>query len=344
MGGVPLGGQGGPLGHPEPVLLVGHHQAQPCELHPLGEEGVGADDQVDLPGGQGLPDFFLGRRGEGAGEQPHPHPCRLQQGGQGAEVLLREYLRGGHEGGLVPRPRRQPGGIGGHHRLAGTHVPLDQPVHGPARGHVPGNLLHHPPLGPGEGKGEAGEKFLHGPGRDGAAQHVSPPPLQHGQTGGQVEELLEGQPPPGQLQGLEGLWEVDVPIGEFRLGQFVVQTHPTGQGLGHILGTGAHRLLGEGAEQVVGDPRRQGVDGDDAAGEVLLSHPLEDGIDHGAAAALLLYHAVKNIFLSGPEGPLHIALVEEGDVQGPRLVHHFQLYQLQPLADAGEAGVLRRHG
>ena len=137
---------------------------------------------------------------------------------------------------------------------------------------------------------------------------------------------------------------MDVPIGEFRLGQLVVQTDPTGQGLGHILGTGAHHLLGEGAEQVVGDPRRQGVDGDDAAGEVLLAHPLEDGIDHGAAAALLLYHAVKNIFLSGPEGPLHIALVEEGDVQGPRLVHHFQLYQLQPLADAGEAGVLRRHG
>ena len=137
---------------------------------------------------------------------------------------------------------------------------------------------------------------------------------------------------------------MDVPIGELCLGQLVVQPHPPGQGLGHILGTGGHRLLGEGAQQVVGDPRRQGVDGDDAAGEVLLSHPLEDGVDHGAAAALLLHHAVKDIFLSGPEGPLHIALVEEGDVQGPRLVHHFQLHQVQPLADAGEAGVLRRHG
>ena len=95
---------------------------------------------------------------------------------------------------------------------------------------------------------------------------------------------------------------------------------------------------------MVGDPRRQGIDRDDAAGEVLLAHPLEDGVDHGAAAALLLHHAVEDVLLSGPEGPLHIALIEEGDVQGPRLVHHLQLYQLQPLADVGEAGVLRHGG
>ena len=137
---------------------------------------------------------------------------------------------------------------------------------------------------------------------------------------------------------------MDVPIGELRLGQLVIQTHSPGQGLGHILGAGGHCLLGEGAEQVVGDSGRQGVDRDDAAGEVLLAHPLEDGVDHGAAAALLLHHAVEDVLLSGPEGPLHIALIEEGDVQGPRLVHYLQLYQLQPLADAGEAGVLRRHG
>ena len=116
---------------------------------------MGPDDQVDLPGGQGLPDFFLVGRGEGAGEQTHPYPRRLQQGGQGTEVLLRKHLGGGHEGRLVPRPHRQPGSIGGHHRLAGAHVPLDQPVHRPARGHVPCNLLHHPPLGPGEREGEA---------------------------------------------------------------------------------------------------------------------------------------------------------------------------------------------
>ena len=32
----------------------------------------------------------------------HPHPCPPQQRGQGAEVLLGQQLRGGHQGALAP--------------------------------------------------------------------------------------------------------------------------------------------------------------------------------------------------------------------------------------------------
>ena len=95
---------------------------------------------------------------------------------------------------------------------------------------------------------------------------------------------------------------------------------------------------------MVGDARRQAVDGHDAAGETLLAHPLEDGVDHGTAAALLLHSAEEDVLLPGPEGLFHIALVEKGEVEGAGVVHHLQLDQLQPLSDAGFPWVLRRHG
>lgn len=95
---------------------------------------------------------------------------------------------------------------------------------------------------------------------------------------------------------------------------------------------------------MIGDPRSQPVDGHDAAGKGLAVRPLEDGIDHGAAAALLLDSAEEDIFFPGPEGFLYISLVKEGEVKGSGVIHHLQLDQLQPLADAGLPRVLRRHG
>ena len=49
MGVLRLLGQGRPLVHAEPVLLVRHHQAQLPVLHVLRQQGVGADAQVDGP-------------------------------------------------------------------------------------------------------------------------------------------------------------------------------------------------------------------------------------------------------------------------------------------------------
>lgn len=52
MGVGPLGRQGGPLRHAEPVLLVCDHQPQPVKDHPFGQQGVGAHDEIDVAGGQ----------------------------------------------------------------------------------------------------------------------------------------------------------------------------------------------------------------------------------------------------------------------------------------------------
>ena len=137
---------------------------------------------------------------------------------------------------------------------------------------------------------------------------------------------------------------MDVPIGELRLGQPVLQADRHGQGLRSGPGAGLHRPLGEGEHQVVGDPGGQGVDGDDAAGRVPAVRGLKDGVDHGPAAPLFLHSSEKDILLPGAEGPLYIALVEKGEVEGTRLIHHPQLDQLQSPADPGQTGMLRGHG
>ena len=182
-----------------------------------------------------------------------------------------------------------------------------------------------------------------GLGRNGKARLLPAPVLQEGQAHGQVEELLKGEPPPGQVQGLLILGEVDVPQGKFQFRQLIVLAEAGGQRLGEAARAG-QSLLGEGGQQVVGDARGEVVDGHDTPGDIGPVCPFKDGIDHGAAAALLLHGAEEDILLPGLESPLHITLVEEGEVQDPSLVHRLELYQLQPLPDAGETGVFRRHG
>ena len=79
---------------------------------------MGADDQIDLSGGQGLPGLPLLLLSQPSGEQANPDPGRTQKGGQRAPVLLRQHLGGGHQGGLTAGPGGEPRGKGGHHRLA----------------------------------------------------------------------------------------------------------------------------------------------------------------------------------------------------------------------------------
>ena len=162
-----------------------------------------------------------------------------QEGGQRLEVLFRQHLGGGHQGPLTAAPGAQPAGVGRHHRLARAHVPLDQPVHGPARGHVLRHLVHHPALSPGGGEGEQGEKFLLGPRGDGQPPApLVPAVLKEAEAYRQIEQLLKGQPPPGQLQRLFVLGKVDVSQGEFRRRQPVVLPDVLGQGLSRPFGAG----------------------------------------------------------------------------------------------------------
>ena len=226
-----LGGEGRPLVHAEAVLLVGDHQAQAGKVHRVGQQGVGAHDEVGLPPLQSAPAGPLLGGGHGPGEEVHRHAQGGEQVGEGPGVLLGQELRGGHQGGLTAVLLCQPGAGGGHHGLAGAHVPLEEAVHGHGLSQIGGGLLHGPPLGPGEGEGEG-----RGEGVDvllckGGGKLGPPPAPEEGQAQGEAEELLEHQPPPGPGQGLPVRGEVDLPIGEGGGGQVVGPAEVVGQGL-----------------------------------------------------------------------------------------------------------------
>ena len=53
--------------HPEALLLVDHQEAEVLELHVLGQQAVGADDDVDAPVGQPLHDLRAAGPATGTG-------------------------------------------------------------------------------------------------------------------------------------------------------------------------------------------------------------------------------------------------------------------------------------
>ena len=143
-----------PLPHAELVLLVDHHQAELGERDVLLDDRLGADDQVDLAGG----DLFQQRRAA-AGRQPagQLRAADLAGGQQPLErqgMLPGEDFRGGHQHRLVAVGHRQQHGIDGHHRLAAAHVALQQPVHRQRPGHVGGDLGNRLLLPGGQLEGE----------------------------------------------------------------------------------------------------------------------------------------------------------------------------------------------
>ena len=305
---------------------------------------MGAHQQVDLPCRQSGQQPLLRRPLHRPGEQPHPHPGGGEQGVQSLGVLLGQQLGGGHQGALAAVPGAQPGPEGGHRRLARAHVPLDQPVHGPPRGQVGGYILHGPALGPGGGKGQQLLELLHRPPAQPPARPLAPALLQEGHAAGEGEQLLEDHPPPGNLQRLEALGIVDVLVGELHLAQAVGQADLLRDGLLPPGGVPLQRPPGQVGHHTVGDPRRQGIDGQDAAGDLPRPLPLEHRVGHGLPPAHHLHPAVKHIALPGAQGILQIGLIEEGQVQHPRVVHRPGLHQLQPLADPGQGGGLGHHG
>ena len=197
VGVVPLGGQVRPLGHAEAVLLVRHHQPQVAVGHAAGDEGVGADGEVDLPALQLLGDGSLRLGGGGAGQQGTPDAQIFQQGGQALVVLLGQDLRGGHQGRLAAVLHAEVHTGGGHHGLAGAHVSLTETVHGRAGAHVRQGLLHAAALGVCQGKGQGAVEGLHVHlTAGGHMDHLTAlaEPLQ---PDGEEKQLLKGQPPPG---------------------------------------------------------------------------------------------------------------------------------------------------
>jgi hypothetical protein len=158
--GRPLDEQPLALGHPEAVLFVDHCQLQALEDDVVLKERVGADDDLDLAGGEPGQLLLAGRALVAAGDQHRLDPMRRQRSGDGFVVLAGEDLGRRHEGGLAAARRDVGHGAHRHHRLARADIPLNQPAHPLARGEVGANLGERPLLGAGEGERQVGADRL----------------------------------------------------------------------------------------------------------------------------------------------------------------------------------------
>jgi len=278
------------LGHAEAVLLVHDGQPQAQEIHVGLDQGMGPHHQLGAGGGLLLGGFFLGRL-EAAGEPGDGNAEGLQPGRELLVMLLGEDFRGRHESRLPAALDGLAGRQGGDDGLAAAHVPLQQALHGMGLGQVPGDLLPHPLLGPGELEGKLAQQLP----RQGAGgiQPRRPlfPPRQVGPAQGQLlgQQFVELDAAPGRVAvvlqgkfidpggrrvqqsgaGSEGLQVQGL---QLRLVQGVGQVG-LGQGLADKLAQGGLGQAGSG-----GIDRRQGL----GQGTPLL-HRLVAGMDHLAA-------------------------------------------------------------
>ncbi len=138
--------KGSPLRHAESVLLVGDGEAEVLELHPVLDEGVGADEDLDFAASQFgeylLPLLAL----DAPGEVIHPDAQPFHQLADANEVLLRKDFGGRHHAGLVTVVERQQHGEQRHDGLSAAHVALHEAVHLDASTEVGPDFLDDPLL------------------------------------------------------------------------------------------------------------------------------------------------------------------------------------------------------
>ena len=114
----------------EALLLVHDQEAQSLEVHVLGEQSMGPDDDVDRPFAQPAGDGVGPALGLEAAEHGDLERIGAQACIEGHLVLLRQHRGRAHERHLTARHRDPEGGAEGDLGLAEAHVAAHQPIHG----------------------------------------------------------------------------------------------------------------------------------------------------------------------------------------------------------------------
>ena len=259
-------------------------------------------------------------------------------------MLLGQNLRGGHQGRLAAVLHHKVHAGGGYHGLAGAHVPLAQAVHGDAPLHVGQGLVHAAALGVRQGEGEDTVKPVHIHGAAGLHLHHLSPPAQPLQANGEQKQLLKGQPAPGQVQRLGTLRKVDVLVGVADAAQVVLPPDLVRQGVRQNVGALVQPLADGPGQHQLAHPRRQGIDGHDAARHLPAALRLHHRGGHGPAQKVPLRLSVKIIGLPLAEVVFQPGLVEKRHVQHAGLVHGPDLDEVHTLSDVGDGGGRGDHG
>ena len=149
-----LGLQGQALVHAEAVLLVDDGEGQVLERDIRLEQGVRADQDVDVAGREPLQQ--LGARAAllAPREQRHAQAGGIGERRDGLGVLARQHLGRRHQRGLRAGLHGDGHGHQRHHGLAGADVALQQAQHAVRGAHVLGDLLQRLALRVGEAEGQ----------------------------------------------------------------------------------------------------------------------------------------------------------------------------------------------
>ncbi len=113
----------------EALLLVDDEQAEPLELHVLGQQSMGADHDVDLAGRDAVDDALGLARREEAGEHLDPDRVRGHAIAERREVLLREQRRGHEHADLHAVLHRLEGGTDRDLGLAEADIAAHEAIH-----------------------------------------------------------------------------------------------------------------------------------------------------------------------------------------------------------------------
>jgi hypothetical protein len=114
----------GTLGDTEAVLFVDDGQSKGMKGDGGLNEGVSADEDVDVPGGNEGEEFFAGGGRCGAGEKGDIEVERGQEMGECFKMLCGKDFSGSHDGGLVTIVDSQEGGEKSDDGFTGADISL----------------------------------------------------------------------------------------------------------------------------------------------------------------------------------------------------------------------------
>ena len=130
------------MSHTETLLFIDDDEAEPLEFDGFGQQGVGADDDVDITGGQAFARLFgFCRR-----NQPRKAPNFYRKGPKAlfeiVKMLASEQRRWCNYGNLHPGHGSSKGGAHRHLGFAKANIAADQAIHRLAGGHVAKHFLN----------------------------------------------------------------------------------------------------------------------------------------------------------------------------------------------------------
>ena len=132
------------LCHTKAVLLVDDGNAQALEHHGVFQYGMGADQNLDIAGGEVGKNLFSFLSFHDARQQFYPDVHALQERVDGLEMLLGKDFCRCHHACLITVVQGDEHGHECHERLARAYIALQEAVHLSAAAHVGPDFVHHP--------------------------------------------------------------------------------------------------------------------------------------------------------------------------------------------------------